>query len=327
MMLAGAGLGAISVALPPRAEGSDAIILILIVVAAALGAVLVRSREALPDWLLGLAVGFGTILVTVATDQGGVSAGTADNEMLYVWICLLAFNFFTLPHAIAQLVLVGGCYAVLLVGGPTGESVTRWVVSMTTLGVAGLLVYRLRSSRDRLVGELSERARNDGLTGLLNRAALEERAGLELARARRDDSPLSLIVLDVDGFKSLNDSRGHPAGDQVLRAIAEALRRATRQVDAIARLGGDEFGVLLPGAGTEDAVLIANRLRLLAERWREAGTTLSAGVAESRGAEEFEDLWHAADAAMYEAKRAGGNAVRLAPRRHAAAAPAPLLVG
>ena len=313
MMLAGASLGAISVLLPPRAGNSDAIILVLVAIAAVFGVVLVRSRQALPEWLFGLAIATGTALVTYATYEGGLATGTEDNEMLYVWICLLAFNFLSFRHAVLQLALVGVAYGVLLTAEPSGQSVTRWLISMTTLAVAGLLVHRLRASRDRLVSELTERATRDDLTGLLNRGALEERAALELARARRDGTPVSLIVLDIDGFKAFNDGLGHPAGDQLLRAVADGLRLQTRQVDAMARLGGDEFGVLLPGAAIGDAVLVAERLREAARIEGGAWATLSLGVAEGDGSGDFEHLWHEADAAMYEAKRAGGDAVCSAP--------------
>ena len=315
MMLAGSALGAVSVALPPRAAGSDAIVLILVAMGVVLGAVLLRTARPLPEWLLGAAIAVGTVLVSLATHEGGsVDSGTDDNEMFYVWICLLSFNFLSLPHAFGQLALVGAVYALLLVGEPFGEAATRWLISLTTLTVAGLLVSHLRSSRERLVSNLSDRARKDGLTGILNRAALEERATLELARARRDGTPIGLVVLDVDGFKNFNDNRGHPAGDELLRAIAEGLRRETRAVDALARLGGDEFAVLLPGASVEDSELVAHRLRMIGATMAVPRATVSVGVAASGGDTGFEALWQAADVAMYEAKRAGGDAVRVAPR-------------
>ena len=313
MMLAGAALGAVSVALPPRAGGSDAIILVLVAIAAVFGVVLARSRQGLPEWLFGVAIATGTALVTYATYEGGLRTGTDDNEMLYVWICLLAFNFLSFRHALVQLAIVAVAYGVLLTAEPAGQAVTRWLISITTLVIAGILVYRLRASRDRLVAELTERATTDNLTGLLNRGALEERAMLELSRARRDGSPVSLIVLDIDGFKAFNDSLGHPAGDELLRAVADGLRLQTRQVDALARLGGDEFGVLLPGAAVGDAVVVADRLRDAARIDGGAWATLSLGVAEGDGSEAFEELWHQADAAMYDAKRAGGDAVRTDP--------------
>jgi diguanylate cyclase (GGDEF)-like protein len=311
MMLVGAALGLVSVMLPPRATGSDVIVLGAAAIAAALGIAMLRSRLALPEWVLGTAIATGTVLITLATYEGGtLNAGTDDNEMLYVWICLLAFNFLSFRHALAQLGLIAIAYGLLLTDTPLGEAATRWVISITTLLVAGVVIHSLRSSRQQLVSELSEQARTDGLTGLLNRTSLEERADLELARGRRDGTPLSLIVLDVDGFKDFNDSRGHPAGDELLRAVADGLRRETRHVDALARLGGDEFAVLLPGASLGDAELVAHRLCMIGSTLARPRATLSVGVAESSAEDEFETLWHAADGAMYDAKRAGGDSVR-----------------
>jgi diguanylate cyclase (GGDEF)-like protein len=310
MMVAGAALGVVSVILPPRAAGSDAIVMVTIAIAATLGIAMMRSRFSLPEWALGAAFATGTVLITLGTYEGGThSAGTDDNEMFYVWICLLAFNFLSFRHAVGQLAFIGIAYSLLLADAPLTEAVNRWLISFTTLLVAGLLVHGLRSSRQQLVSDLSEQARTDGLTGLLNRTSLEERADLELARGRRHGTPVSLIVLDVDGFKEFNDTRGHPAGDELLRAVAQGLRRETRQVDALARLGGDEFAVLLPGAALRDAELVAHRLCLIGSTLAKPRSTLSVGVAESSGDDDFEALWHSADAAMYEAKRGGGDLV------------------
>jgi diguanylate cyclase (GGDEF)-like protein len=335
MMVAGAALGVVSVILPPRAAGSDAIVMVTIAIAATLGIAMMRSRFSLPEWVLGAAFATGTVLITLGTYEGGThSAGTDDNEMFYVWICLLAFNFLSFRHAVGQLAFIGVAYSLLLADAPLTEAVNRWLISFTTLLVAGLLVHGLRSSRQQLVSDLSEQARTDGLTGLLNRTSLEERADLELARGRRHGTPVSLIVLDVDGFKAFNDTRGHPAGDELLRAVAQGLRRETRQVDALARLGGDEFAVLLPGAALRDAELVAHRLCLIGSTLAKPRATLSVGVAESSGDDDFEALWHSADGAMYEAKRAGGDLVSstspitveasavLAERRARAGAPA-----
>ncbi len=310
-MVAGAALGVVSVILPPRAAGSDAIVMVTIAIAATLGLAMMRSRFSLPEWALGAAFATGTVLITLGTYEGGThSAGTDDNEMFYVWICLLAFNFLSFRHALAQLAFIAVAYTLLLVDAPLTVAVNRWLISVMTLLVAGLLVHGLRSKRERLVSELSEQARTDGLTGLLNRTSLEERAELELARGRRHGTPVSLIVVDLDGFKAFNDTRGHPAGDELLRAVADGLRRETRQVDALSRPGGDEFAVLLPGASLRDAELVAHRLCLIGSTLAKPRATLSVGVAESTGDDDFDALWHSADAAMYEAKRAGGDLVR-----------------
>jgi diguanylate cyclase (GGDEF)-like protein len=313
MMLAGSFLGVVTVILPPHATGSDSIILALTVFGIIFGSILLFLRKSLPQWVLIGAVITGIAMVTIATEEGGfpdAKTGTGDNEMFFVWISLLAFNFLSARAAIAQLVLTAAAYAWLLRGLPFDESITRWLVTTSTLAVAGALVWRLRTARDRVVGELFEQVSRDGLTGLLNRMALEERAKMELARCRRDGTPLSLIVLDVDHFKELNDTHGHPHGDRVLRRVSEVLGSETRQIDALARLGGDEFAVLLPGASGEDAEFVAKRLREVLAAGNGTDVTLSIGVSAGPPADHtFETLWHEADSAMYRSKRAGGDRV------------------
>ena len=314
MLLAGGGLTALTVVLPPKATGSDALILAMGALAFVLGIALFVRDKPVPELAMGAFVVLGTVLITVATHEGGtVNTGTTDNEMLYVWIALVSFNYLSFRHAVVQLLVVGAAYGWLLADVPADEALTRWSVTMSALLVAGVLVARQRRTRDRLMAELDERARHDGLTGLLNRRSMEERAVIELGRSRRDGTPLSLIVLDVDRFKELNDTQGHPAGDEVLRRIARDLERETRQIDAIARLGGDEFAVLLPGASAADARFVAERLQAAARAHAEPRVALSIGIADGPPADHaFDSLWHAADGAMYEAKREGGDAVRVA---------------
>src|SRR5687768_5485859 len=123
MMLAGAGIAGISVALPPEAAGSDFAVLTLGALCAAIGILLLVMEDGPPEWVLGLAAATGTVIIPVATYEGGrVGTGTVDNVMLYIWICLLAFNFLNLWHALAQLTLVGVCYAFLLKHEPLDEA-------------------------------------------------------------------------------------------------------------------------------------------------------------------------------------------------------------
>jgi len=312
MLLAGAFLAVITAALPPRAVGSDAAVLAVGALAGLLGAYFLRSGARPSDLTLGIAAAVGTILIAVATREGGPGTGTADNEILFVWVVLFVFNFLPFRHALAQLALIGATYAWTLVGESADIALTRWLVAMVTLAVSGLLVMYLRVSRDRLMHELAEHARSDALTGILNRRSFEERANIELARANRDGVPVALLAIDIDGFKRLNDEFGHPAGDAVLRDLAAAMGRYTRQIDAVARLGGDEFVVLLPGSDTMNAQAVAERLLSAALEAGNAGTTLSIGIAVGRPGERgFAALWERADAAMYEAKRSGGNAIRI----------------
>jgi diguanylate cyclase (GGDEF)-like protein len=317
-MLAGGALAGLTVALPPEAAHSDLLVLVCGALSAAAGAAALLARREIPEPGVAVLGIFGTVLITLATYEGGVAAGTADNEMLYAWIGVFSFYFLSLPYALAQLGAVGVAYGWLLSaqGTPLDEALTRWVVTLGTLLVVGILVARLRRRLDRLVTELTDRARLDDLTRLLNRHALEDRAAVEFARAARGGEPVGILICDIDDFKTINDSLGHPAGDQVLRRTATVFEQETREIDAVARIGGDEFAVLLPGVRLERAEAIADRLRVAVRR--SAGDmhlrlSLSVGVAVTpQSGHTLDELWKAADRAMYEAKRSGGDAVALA---------------
>lgn len=318
LMLAGVALAALTVALPPPASGSDLVLVGVNVIASATGLVLLRTRRQLSTATLSLLALGGTCLITLATYEGGDGNGTGANEMLYAWVALYSFYFLPLPAALLQLAGIGVAYACLMAAQstPIGVATNMWVITVGTLAVGGVLLATLRDSLDRLVGELTDRARLDGLTRLLNRTALEERARTELARVRRGGGPLGVLICDLDGFKLINDSLGHPAGDQVLRRVAIVLEQGTREVDAVARVGGDEFAILLPDVTGEEALAVAERLRLGVRR--SAGDirlrlSVSIGVAVCpQCGLELAALWQAADRAMYEAKRGGGDAVTMA---------------
>jgi diguanylate cyclase (GGDEF)-like protein len=166
------------------------------------------------------------------------------------------------------------------------------------------------------VSRLRKVAATDALTALYNRRYFFELGELELERARRYSYPLSLIIMDIDHFKKINDQYGHTVGDQVLVVIAHRCREATRKVDAICRYGGDEFSILLPGTDLWEAQKAAERLRTsIASQpinTQEHGAiflTASLGVATLRNEMSFNDLFREADAALYVAKRSGRNRV------------------
>jgi diguanylate cyclase (GGDEF)-like protein/PAS domain S-box-containing protein len=162
---------------------------------------------------------------------------------------------------------------------------------------------QIEAEREELLGQVQEMARHDQLTGLSNRRALEEQLPRAMARARRNRSPLCVAILDIDHFKEYNDSHGHLAGDEVLRACAKAWDSALRGEDMIVRFGGEEFLVLLPDTPTEQATEIVERLRSKTPM----GQTCSAGLACWDFAESIDDLLGRADKALYLAKASGRN--------------------
>ncbi|MDQ2629361.1 MAG: sensor domain-containing diguanylate cyclase, partial [Actinomycetota bacterium] len=167
----------------------------------------------------------------------------------------------------------------------------------------------IEAEREELLGKVQEMARLDSLTGLPNRRALEEQLPQAMARARRSLSPLSVAILDIDHFKAYNDTHGHLAGDEVLRACARAWDSCLRGGDMIARFGGEEFLVLLPDTSAEEAAEIIERLRMNTPM----GQTCSAGLAVWDQAESIDDLLRRADEALYLAKASGRNQLAEAP--------------
>jgi len=167
----------------------------------------------------------------------------------------------------------------------------------------------------RQLADLALASRRDPLTGLPNRRAFEEDLAREAARAARTGASLSVVMLDVDRFKAVNDGHGHAAGDSVLRAVAARAAAAIRAGDLLARVGGEEFAILLPGADLARAAEAAERVRAtLAERPVEAGgtalaVTASLGCAALASGEAPEALVARADARLYAAKGAGRNRV------------------
>lgn len=165
--------------------------------------------------------------------------------------------------------------------------------------------------------ELERRAHTDFLTGLANRGRFMELAETEQARSARYSTPFSVLLLDIDHFKTINDRHGHKSGDAVLQALATILQRTLREVDIIGRVGGEEFAVLLPETGVKRALEVAERLRqaiadtaISTENDLPLHTTVSIGVAAPAAAQEHLDtVLRQADAALYAAKNGGRNQV------------------
>lgn len=221
----------------------------------------------------------------------------------------------------------------LALGAPAGLLAVRWLqdpadggmmdaiaadlpgfayVALSTLVVFAAFGLALGRQADELLRRLS----TDALTGLLNRRAFLERLGQEHERSRRYPQPLSVLLLDVDGLKAINDRGGHAAGDAALRAIGDAIRRALRAADTGCRFGGDEFAVMAPEADEPAAQVLAERIRSLAEGISLPGglrVTVSLGVACAAPGEGWTPpgILERADRALYEAKRTGRNRVVL----------------
>jgi diguanylate cyclase len=157
------------------------------------------------------------------------------------------------------------------------------------------------------------RALRDALTGVPNRLAYEERIAHEFARWKRQDTGLSIVLIDIDFFKRINDTYGHQAGDRVLRTVAAQLARQVRDTDFFGRFGGEEFVLLLPNTRLADALRVAEKLRANIEschfhhRAEPVTVTVSCGLAEFHEGDTPEDVFRRADESLYLAKREGRN--------------------
>ena len=208
------------------------------------------------------------------------------------------------------------------------QTVSVFVV-LATLILEALLIFRPMVRRiARTTQALLRMATTDPLTGTLNRRSFTDRAGAELSRARRHGRPVSLLMIDADRFKGINDSFGHAGGDAVLRAFAAACMDCLRPSDVLGRLGGEEFGVVLAETGIAGAAAAAERIRGAVEGLevdsdgRRIRVTVSIGVSGiDDGAHALKDAMDRADAALYRAKALGRNRVAVAPAPTAPDAP------
>ncbi len=187
---------------------------------------------------------------------------------------------------------------------------------------AGIRVIDLQNQLLQSREEYRDLAIHDSLTGISNRAAILEALARELKRAERHKKPVSVIMLDLDHFKKVNDTYGHPSGDTILRETAERLRESMRAYDEIGRYGGEEFLVVLPDCDLSSAKYVAERIRVKLEETpiqvEQAliPVTCSLGVAsnEAHAALEVDELIRSADEALYAAKEQGRNCVVLAQK-------------
>jgi diguanylate cyclase (GGDEF)-like protein len=237
----------------------------------------------------------GALAVAASADGGGSSPAALGFVAPMVLVSVTTPLRTAVPLAV---VTIGAYLAVALTGEPAPPGyVLVYVTGLAVVGAACVLQARALAQQRR---ELDRLARTDELTGALNRRGFEQRFRRELARAVREGSPLTLVVIDLDEFKAINDRLGHGGGDDVLRWAADALHDFLRPGDILGRLGGDEFAVLAPGVPVTGATRLAERLMLVLS----ARTPASAGAAcYPDDAGRPEDLVRVADQRLYKVKR------------------------
>jgi diguanylate cyclase (GGDEF)-like protein len=260
----------------------------------ALAVVVLARGQRLPRWAIHGCVAFVYVVACLLISQSATNGGIMMTSWSLAWMSVYVGIFFTrraiVRHVSAMTVLLTAAVAIAAVPGTLVE-LAMMVVTMWTAAIAlGSLSERLRTQAD-----------GDHLTGLLNRHGFAKAAGRELALADRTGNPLTLVLVDLDGFKEVNDEHGHAAGDRLLRELAQAWEGVLRPGDLLARYGGDEFVVLFPATAEDDARAALERLRGAHD------ASWSAGVAQRRPGEPLETCMARADRALYVVKDARGG--------------------
>lgn len=251
-------------------------------------------------------LGYITAVVAVSKPIGATPA-------FFLWPILTAAYFLRRRDLAIVFALFLVLFAVALGFTRDGNEAQVYVPLVLVVFVVTALVRLMRESLAGLIGGLERSASTDDLTGLANRAAFRESCRRDVEQARRTGAPLSLVMVDLDHFKAINDRFGHAAGDDALRRFAAVLRGECRAADLAARQGGEEFVVSLADTGLDEAAHFAERLRARIEdetAGDDAPIRISVGVAELTEAHAgADDVIAAADAALYEAKTTGRNRV------------------
>jgi diguanylate cyclase (GGDEF)-like protein len=252
-----------------------------------------------------------TVLVLVGTRLDGGPSSPLD-ALLFLTLTYMAVAYS--PHgvvAMGSIMTLSYLMFVELPGLTTSGLFFLAVMGFFTL-ICAMASANSWAAHDRqvfLIRTQETLASTDPLTGIPNRRAFLDRLGAAVSAAAWGHQAVVCLV-DLDGFKAVNDAGGHAAGDAMLIAVSSALGGAVRETDTVARLGGDEFAVLADVSAAFSGEQLAERLRAaVAHVGHSAGVTASLGVAEVEPGDDVEDLMHRADAAMYRSKAAGGNRI------------------
>jgi diguanylate cyclase (GGDEF)-like protein/putative nucleotidyltransferase with HDIG domain len=310
MYLGGATFAVGVIALAQSSHLKDGLMIVLVLVAYTAGLGLLLGRRRLPAVAVDAAFALGIVLTTVTIAHLG-EATEEYLSFLYVWSGLNSAFLLTRRRAAIQIALIAASYGAYLISSEDTVRVAlqQWLLTVGTATLAAGLVGGLKSRVEHLVDEVAETAKRDPRTGLLNGSGFEELLDRELERAQRAECSLSVIVVDLDRFKDVNDELGHRVADERLAIVADLLERTKRRIDVVARMSGQEFVLLLPETDEHGAYVLADRLRR-AVRDRFTGdalaTTASLGVASfPKHGSSFEELFGAASQAVYAAKELG----------------------
>ena len=290
------GGAAAGIAAVPGWDGSPdsfPILVALIVSALVIAAGLWVLRDRLTLFRHQLLMIVAVIIISVA--NAIEQRSHANVGVLYVWATVYAAIYFPRKALIFQNVFTSISYFVvlLIVHEQRNWFFSSWIFITGTCALLSVIIYGLVNIFRRI-------NREDPLTRLANRRAWDERLEEEIERARRGSTPLSLIAIDINDFKRINDRSGHQEGDRILQSFASEWTNALRgSGDFVARLGGDEFAILVPGTGETGLRAVVQRIGAIAPK----GVTSSLGTVTWDGVESASALMHRADQAMYENKR------------------------
>jgi diguanylate cyclase (GGDEF)-like protein len=305
-------LGALYMAMPHWLVLYPLLILAVTVAGVGLAPLIWLSRRHLRPWSRHLLLGIGTVAVSLGVFGGGSGRTSMSTAYFYFWVVLYAATYFGSVAAAGHLAGIGVLYAAALATHPRPEFPSQWMMVMSALAVTALIVGTFASKVRQDADTLDFQAFHDSLTGLANRALFLKRVNCALRRTEGQEEQVAVLFLDIDDFKMVNDSLGHPTGDQLLTAFARSLDSLTRDGDILARLGGDEFAVLLesgpmPQTAEDVAVRIAKMLDTpfqLGDTEVTVGVSIGISVA-PRSQGTCEGLLRESDLAMYLAKQNG----------------------